>query len=266
MFSDWMLRLRALFRRAAVEDEIDAGLQSHVDRQAQAHFTRALDGDEARRRARLEFGGLDQTKEEYRDARGVRAINRLRRDLRFSLRSLRATPTVTAVAVMSLALGIGANAAIFSIINSLLLRTLPVQDPARLVVLTDSPTRARSWSYRIWLEVNGRRHLFEATAAWSFTRFDLSSGGPTQFVDGLWVSGSFFEALGVRAALGRTLAASDDQRNGGADGPVAVISNRFWRTYFNGAADVVGRILRLDGANFTIVGVLPRDFFGLEVG
>src|SRR5262245_46718362 len=102
---------------------------------------------------------------------------RLRHDLRFSLRSLRATPTVTAVAVLSLALGIGANAAIFSIINSLLLRMLPVKDPARLVVITDTPTRARSWNYRIWLEIHKRQYLFEDSAAWSFTRFDLSSGG-----------------------------------------------------------------------------------------
>ena len=221
---------------------------------------------EAIRLARLEFGGLDQIKEEYRDALGVRMIDRFRRDVRFALRSLRATPTVTAVAVLSLALGIGANAAIFSIINSLLLRMLPVKDPARLVLLTDTPTRARSWSYPIWLEIHKRQHLFEDSAAWSFTRFDLSSGGETQFVDGLWVSGSFFEALGVKAAVGRTLSARDDERNGGADGPVAVISDGFWRGHFNGAQDVVGRILHLDGASFTVVGVLPREFFGLEVG
>jgi putative ABC transport system permease protein len=266
MLSDWMLRLRALFRRAAVEDDIDAELQFHLDRQVQAHLARGLDHDEAMRRARLDFGGLDQIKEEYRDALGVRAIDRLRQDVRFSLRSLGATPTVTAVAVLSLALGIGANAAIFSIINSLLLRMLPVKDPSRLVLITDTPTRARNWSYRIWLEIHRRQQLFEDSAAWSSTHFDLSSGGQTQFVDGLWVSGSFFEVLGVKAALGRTLSDSDDRRNGGADGPVAVISDAFWRGHFNGAADVVGRILRLDGANFTIVGVLPREFFGLEIG
>jgi hypothetical protein len=111
---------------------------------------------------------------------------------------------VTAGAVLSLALGIGANAAIFSIINSLLLRMLPVKDPARLVLLTDTPTRARSWSYPIWLEIHKRQHLFEDSAAWSFTRFDLSSGGETQFVDGLWVSGSFLEAHGGKAAVGPT--------------------------------------------------------------
>src|ERR1043166_7056313 len=119
MLTDLMLRLRALFKRTAVENDIAAELQFHLDRQVQAHVARGLDRDEAMRRARLEFGGLDQITEEYRDALGVRAIDRLRRDLRFSLRSLRSTPTVTAVAVLSLAVGIGANTAIFSIINGL---------------------------------------------------------------------------------------------------------------------------------------------------
>jgi putative ABC transport system permease protein len=266
MLSDWILRLRALFKRDAVEEDIDAELQFHLDRQVAAYVARGHEPTEAVRLARLEFGGFDQIKEEYREALGVRLIDRFLRDLRFAMRSLKATPTVTAVAVLSLALGIGANAAIFSIINSLLLRMLPVSDPARLVLVTDTPTHARSWSYPIWLELHRRQHLFEDSAAWSFTRFDLSSGGETQFVNGLWVSGSFFQTLGVKAALGRTLSAADDQRSGGVDGPVAVISDGFWQRHFSGAEDVIGRALHLDGASFTIVGVLPREFFGLEVG
>src|SRR5689334_23567442 len=117
MLSDWMLRLRALFKRAAVEDEIDAELRFHLDHQVQAHLARGLDQDQAMRRARLEFGGLEQIKEEYRDALGIRAIDRVRQALRLSLRSLRATPTLTAIAILSLGLGLGASAAILSIIN-----------------------------------------------------------------------------------------------------------------------------------------------------
>jgi putative ABC transport system permease protein len=117
-------------------------------------------------------------------------------DLRLALRALRATPIVTAVAVLSLALAIGANTAIFSLVDSLLLRTLPVRDPARLVLVTEGVmTRPRAWSSPVWEQIHQRRELFERAAAWSFTRFNLTSSGETQFVDGLWASGSFFETL-----------------------------------------------------------------------
>ena len=188
-------------------------------------------------------------------------------DLRLAVRALCATPIVTCVAVLSLALGIGANTAIFSLVNSLLLRTLPVNEPARLVLLTDgAATRPRAWSNSVWEEIQRRPELFERTAAWSFTRFNLSSSGETSVVDGLWASGSFFETLGVRALLGRTLSAADDRRSGGANGPMAVISYGFWQREFGGAGDAVGRSIHLDGVSFMIVGVLPPDFFGAEVG
>ena len=177
-------------------------------------------------------------------------------------------PIVTLVAVASLALGIGANTAIFSVINSLLLRTLPVKDPARLVLITDgAATHVRAWSYPVWTEIHQRPELFESAAAWSFTRFNLSEGGETQFIDGIWASGSFFETLGVPALLGRTFTDADDaRRGGGSDGPVAVISYGFWQRRFGGAPDVVGRTLSLDGVAFTIVGVTRPEFSGPEVG
>jgi len=197
----------------------------------------------------------------------VRFIDGAWRDVILASRTLTASPIVTLVAIASLALGIGANTAIFSVVNGLLLRTLPVKDPGRLVLITDSRTdHVRAWSYPVWSEIRQRPELFERAAAWSFTRFNLSAGGETEFIDGMWASGSFFETFGVPAQLGRAFSDRDDVRGGGADGPVAMISYGFWQRRFGGAPDIVGRPLSLDDIAFTIVGVTPPDFSGPEVG
>src|SRR5262245_26745176 len=128
------------------------------------------------------------------------------RDVRLACRTLAASPVVTLAAIASLALGIGANTAIFSVVNGLLLRTLPVKDPGRLALITDSRTdHVRAWSYPVWNEIRQRPELFERAAAWSFTRFNLSTGGEAEFINGIWASGSFFDTLGMNALLGRTL-------------------------------------------------------------
>jgi putative ABC transport system permease protein len=182
-------------------------------------------------------------------------------DVRLAVRQLRASPLVSAVAILSLALGIGANTAIFSIVNSLLLRPLPVRQPQQLVTLTQG-----SWTNPIWEQIRDRHELFESAFAWSATRFNLASGGEAEFVDGIWASGGMFESLGVGAILGRTFTASDDRRGSGPDGPVAVISYNLWQRRFAGAADVVGRTLNIERVPFTVVGVTPPEFFGPEVG
>ena len=272
MLSDLMLRLRALFRRETVDSEIDDELRFHLERQVQSYERAGLSHADAVRRARLAFGGLDQIKEEYRDALGVRLIDDLRRDFRIAVRSLRATPVVTVVAILSLALTIGANTAIFSILNALILRTLPVHEPARLVHLTDSvqtdagATRVRAWSYPVFARIRQTPEVFGDTTAWSFVRFNLASGGEVQPVEGLWADGAFFATFGVAAAIGRTFSDLDDQPGGGADGPVAVISHGYWQRQFGGAADVVGRSVHLNTVAFTIIGVTPPEFFGPEVG
>jgi predicted permease len=185
-------------------------------------------------------------------------------DIRDAVRALKATPVVTGVAILSLALGIGANTAIFSILDSLVLRALPVREPGRLALL--SQDGSRSWTYAIWDQLREHEHRFDgALAAWS-TRFNLSQAGPTELVDGLWVSGSYFDVLGVPAILGRAFTRDDERRGGGADGPVAVISHGFWQRRFNGAADIVGRSLTVEGIPFTIVGVTGPEFFGTDVG
>ncbi len=186
-------------------------------------------------------------------------------DFRDAFRALKATPVVTLVAILSLALGIGANTAIFSILDSLMMRTLPVREPQRLVLLGEGTTRT-SWTNPIWEQVRERQRLFDGAFAWSGTRFNLAQGGPTELVDGMWASGGLFDVLGVPAILGRTFTEADDRRGGGPDGPVAVISYRFWQQRFGGATDAIGRSLTVERVPFTIVGVAPPDFFGADVG
>jgi len=190
-------------------------------------------------------------------------------DVRLAIRALRSTPVVAVVAVLSLALGIGANTTAFALANSLLLRALPVAAPDRLVVidsLTTAGQRMDHFNYPVWKEVRRRPFLFEGALAWAPNRFNLASGGPAQWVDGLWASGSFFSTLGVNAAAGRVLTEADDRSGGGPDGPVAVIGDRFARRHFGGVRAAVGRTLLLDKVPFTVVGVTSPEFFGAEVG
>ncbi len=187
-------------------------------------------------------------------------------DLRDAFRALKSTPVVTIVAILSLGLGIGANTAIFSILDTLLLRSLPVMEPQRLVMLADTNGRRSSWTNPIWEQIRERQAIFDGAFAWSMARFNLARGGQTELVDGMWVSGRLFEVLGVPAVLGRTLTEVDDRRGGGPDGPVAVISYGFWQRRFGGAADIIGRSLTVERVPFTIVGVTPPQFFGADVG
>jgi putative ABC transport system permease protein len=253
---------RRVVRRRRLERELDRELQDHIDRQVADYVASGLGEADARRRVRLEFGGVDQVKEDCRDARGTRWIDDAVQDVRYGCRILAGSRMFTLVAVLSLALGIGANTAIFSLVNSLLLRTLPVREPQRLVLLEGG-----SWTNPIWEQVRDRqRAIFAGAFAWGHERFDMGRGGEAQSVQGLWASGGLFEVLGVPAVLGRTLTAADDRRGGGSDGFVAVISYRFWQSRYGGAADVLGRTIDLNRIPFTIVGVAPPDFFGPEPG
>jgi hypothetical protein len=123
-----------------------------------------------------------------------------------------------------------------------------------------------SWTNPIWEQIRARENVWNGAAAWSSSRFNLSQGGQTEFINGRWVSGGFFDLLGVRAILGRTIAPADDARGGGPDGAVAVISYGYWQRRFGGAADVLGRTLTLERVPYAIVGVVPPDFFGPDVG
>ena len=187
-------------------------------------------------------------------------------DLRDAFRAIRASPIVSTVAMLSLALGIGANTAIFSILDSLLLRPLPVGDPHQLAILGQGRDARVYLTNPIWEQLRGHETLVGGMFAWSNTRFNLAQSGQAELVDGLWASGGMFDVLGVQPLLGRMFTRVDDQRRGGPDGAVAVISYNFWQRYFGGAADVVGRPLTVERVPFTIVGVTPPSFFGVEVG
>ncbi len=194
--------------------------------------------------------------------------------LRDAFRALRATRIITAVAILSLALGIGANTAMFSIVDALVLRELPVPHADRLTLLSatvESKTSAESWittwwTNPIWEAIRDRPTLFDDAFAFSNTRFDIARSGEVEPVDALRASGRMFDVLGVRPIMGRVFNEADDRRGGGPDGPVAVISSGFWRRRFGGARDVVGRNIILNRVPFTIIGVTPPSFFGPEVG
>ena len=180
-----------------------------------------------------------------------------------SLRALDKNRGVSCAAILTLALGLGANMAIFSIVDNLLLKPLPVEDPERLVLVTSG--RRNAWGNVVWEEIRDRK-LLERSFAFATARLDLAAAGEREPVESAWVSGSFFEGLGVLAVVGRTLGERDDRRGGGADGPVAVISHRFWQREYDGARDVVGRSVSVSRVAFTIVGVVQPDFHGPEVG
>jgi predicted permease len=269
MFSDLLFRLRALFRRDAVEKEADTELRFHFEQQVAKYLKSGLPREEALRRTRLDFGGHEQLKEEIRDARGVNLIETFFQDIRYALRILGRTPVISCVAVLSLALGIGANTAIFSLIDTVMLRMLPVAKPEELVQVRIRSQRGgregtnSSFTNPLWEELRNRQDVFSAIFSWGDSQFDLSQGGAVHNVRGIYASGEFFSTLGVHPATGRLINTADDAR--GCPG-VAVVSYNFWQDHFGGAESAVGSSLSLDNHYFQVIGVSAPGFYGVEVG
>ncbi len=270
----WLHRLASIltwsFNRDRAEQRLDSELQTFVEMSAIEKVRDGIAPVEARRLARLELGGVEQAKERVRTGRHGAWLDEVARDLRYALRMFAAHRTFTLVVVLTLALGIGANTAIFSILDNLLLRQLPVKEPDRLAQLVSGKgaSQQASWTYPIWEQIQQHSDRFDGAFAWSRfdSQFNLSRGGETQLVEGVFASGNAFTTLGVPTILGRTFTPADDARGGGAHGAVAIISYAFWQRYFGGAPDVIGRTLLLERTPFTIVGVTPAHFFGLTVG
>jgi putative ABC transport system permease protein len=280
------LRLRSLFQRSRVEAELAAELRFHLDQQIEENIASGMSPDEARQAALRAFGGVAQIQERCREMRGNRWIEQLIQDLGYAVRTFRRSPTFTLVAVLSLALGIGANTAIFSLIHALLLRSLPVHDPARLVAVGD-PTRTGGlstgnvrndlMSYPIYEGIRDQNQVFTAVfASGRAGRLNVglgASGGvggvggageEGETARGRLVSGNYFSVLGVHALRGRTFTEEEDRVPG--QSPVVVISHDYWKRRFAQEAGIIGRTITISRNPFTVIGVMPPGFFGDIVG
>jgi predicted permease len=263
----WLLRFADLFhkrrRDGELADEIDSHLQMHVEENLQRGMTPA----EARRQALIKLGGVEQMKEEYRARRGLPLLETLAQDIRFALRMLRKSPGFAMVAVLTLALGIGANTAIFSLVDWLILRPLPVAHPSQVVFL-EGAWKDRSpgtgFSYPDFQRIQEQTtDIFAGVAALQMFQMDgFSIGGKSEPMWASYVSGNFFSLLGIKPALGRLILPSEGKA-AGAD-PVLVISYSFWKSRLGADPSVVGKKVLVNGHPMTIVGVAAKDFHGPE--
>jgi len=263
LLSDLAHRCRALFRRRAVESELDEELRFHCEREIERHLLAGRTRQEAERLTRLAFGGLDQVKESCRRARGVEPLETLLRDLGYGLRMLRGNPAFSAIAVLTLAVGIGANTALFSVVDGVLWKPLPFPHPEQLVRLHESrpnfPNGSISYpNFRDWQHENRTFSAMAIARPWGAS---LTGSGEAEQLDAQLVSSEFFSLLGVKPLLGRSFGRGEDEIGAA---PAVLISAALWRRKLGGAPDVLGKSLTLDGRDYPIVGVVSPDF-GLEM-
>jgi predicted permease len=266
-----MKQLLNWFRRQNLEDGLNRELRYHVDRRMNDLVQSGISEQEAHRQALLEFGGLAHVQEEVRDVWLSRWLRDFVYDLRFSARSFVRTPSFTAAAVLSLALGIGATTAIYSLVDQILLHALPVHDPERLVLIDWKGEQVAngfgSWnlmSYPICRDLNRQDQFFDGVFCRALTPITLSTGGENNPATAEIVSGTYFPVLGVPAAVGRVLGNEDDATPNAS--PVVVLSYDFWQTQLGGAHDVVGRKVLINQHPMTVVGVAASAFRGIDVG
>ena len=260
-------RFTALFSKRRLEAELDEEVETHIAMLAEELRRHGMEARAARQAARREFGGIDPMKEAYRDGRGIPRIEILAKDVHYAVRGLRRSPAFTIAAVFSLALGIGANTAIFSFLDTLMLRMLPVEKPEQLLSLYRTGGWGRGFaSYPQYLEFRRHTELFNGVLARSGAykvRFDAGHNNRAAFVAREFVSGNYFEVLGVKPALGRLFTAADDRIPQGH--PIVILSYDFWRSRFGLDPGVLGRVLMVDEQPLTVIGVAAPGFHGVEV-
>ncbi len=259
--------LKCLLNRRQMEREVAAEARFHIGSRAEDLERSGTPAEEALRRARIEFGCLGTHQEDVRAALGLRLWDELWADIRYALRTMRRTPGFTSVAVLSLALGIGANTAIFSLINTLLLRELPVRTPGELVELLHrypGEPRLNGFPWPAYQLIRENNRVFAGLIAFMDQRFHVRGEGlQTEVLWGDYVDGTFFSVLGVKPAIGRVIGPNDDRI--GPASAIAVISWEFWKTRYNLDPTILGRRLVLEGVPVTVVGVAARGFSGLYV-
>ncbi len=250
--------VRFLFRRKAVENEIDSELTFHMDRQTEENIRRGMSPAQARLAARRTVGGIDQIKEECRDARIGQMVETTLQDVRYGLRVLRKNPGFTFMAIVTLALGIGVNTAIFSVVYGVLLRPLPYQQGGQLVVLHQQAKRANllnvPFSAKEVFDYRDHNHTLESVVEHHTMTFLLLGKDSAERVQTAVVSANFFDVLGVRPLLGRTFVASDEAHDANA---VLVLSYKYWETRHGGDPNIVGHVFQMNNRPHTVIGVLP---------
>jgi putative ABC transport system permease protein len=260
VFTSLRTFLAFVFHRSQAEREMEDELRSHLESRADELERQGLSRAEAERQARIEFGGYERYKEECREALGSRLLGEFVADTRYGLRQLRRSPGFTAVAVLTLTLGIGANTAVFSVVSAVLLRRLPYSDPDRLVWITEywprlNNTIVPSPDFLNWRDQN---QVFGSVAAYGgFGELNLSGSGEPERIDGIGVTWNFFPMLGVRPALGRGFLPEEDWPAGP---PVVILSHSLWQRRFHSDPSLVGKTITLDETGYTVIGIMPDGF------
>jgi len=253
-------RTAALFRRTQLNAEVEDELRSHIQHRADHLERSGVPRAEAERRARVEFGGQARFQEECREAASGTFVESLWQDLRFAARMLRKSPGFAAVAVATLALGIGANAVVFAVLNALILRPLNVPDPGSLWGIERGANKAVNHSYPDYLDLRDRNRSFEDLAAYNVTTVGIEAGNNASAAWILETTGNYFDALRVQPYLGRFFHASDE--HGANSAPYIVLTHAYWHSHFQDDPAVIGRAVRLNKHPFTIIGVAPPEFRG----